>query len=122
MKRDGSRKTGYSDYVPVSLPITSVSREFKGVAASVYNKLRGSSKASKCCFHLYIINLGVTDMGEQEAKQCYTVADLCRILPIGRNAVYRLVNEEGFPKLRVGRKIIIPVRKFHEWIEQRAVE
>lgn len=47
----------------------------------------------------------------------YTVKDLLLLLPIGRNSVYRLVNQEGFPKVKVGKKIIIPAVKFHEWFE-----
>ncbi|WP_168118529.1 helix-turn-helix domain-containing protein [Paenibacillus sp. HB172176] len=52
-------------------------------------------------------------------KQWYTITDLCEIFPIGRNAIYRLVNEEGFPKIRVGRRIIIPVEMYEEWIKNR---
>ncbi|WP_425517574.1 helix-turn-helix domain-containing protein [Paenibacillus agaridevorans] len=45
--------------------------------------------------------------------------DLYELLPLGRNSIYKLVNEKGFPKIRVGRRIIIPAKKFKEWTEAR---
>jgi len=47
----------------------------------------------------------------------YTVNDLPKILPIGRNAAYRLVNQEGFPKIKIGKKILIPAAKFYQWLD-----
>ncbi|OUS77258.1 hypothetical protein B1748_08930 [Paenibacillus sp. MY03] len=58
-------------------------------------------------------------MSNPELKEWYTMQDLYEMLPLGRNSVYKLVNEEGFPKIRIGRRIIIPVQKFKEWTEAR---
>ncbi|MCW3795399.1 helix-turn-helix domain-containing protein [Paenibacillus sp. LS1] len=53
-------------------------------------------------------------------KMFFTVEELYEILPIGKNAVYKLVKEEGFPKLKVGKKIIIPVKGFMQWVEHKS--
>lgn len=47
----------------------------------------------------------------------YTISDLLELLPLGRNTIYSLVNRDDFPKVRIGRKIIIPVQKLNEWLE-----
>lgn len=56
-------------------------------------------------------------MDNKEQVLFYTVSDLYELLPIGRNSIYRLVNRSDFPKLRVGKRIIIPVQKLTEWLE-----
>lgn len=46
-------------------------------------------------------------MGNQD-RRFYTVPELVAMLPLGRNTIYRWVQEPDFPKIVVGRKIIIP--------------
>lgn len=46
----------------------------------------------------------------------YTVKELMKILPLGRNSVYKIVNKENFPKVFVGRKILIPVDQFKDYM------
>lgn len=50
----------------------------------------------------------------------YTVDDMRRILGIGRNSAYGLVNKKGFPCVRVGSRIVIPADLFHEWVARQA--
>ncbi|ADO54213.1 MULTISPECIES: helix-turn-helix domain-containing protein [Paenibacillus] len=52
-------------------------------------------------------------------KLCYTVAELHDILPLGMNSLYKLVNREDFPKIRVGKKIIIPAKGLKLWLEKQ---
>ena len=40
-------------------------------------------------------------------------------LGVGRNTVYELVNRSDFPKIRVGRKIIVPRDAFAKWLERQ---
>lgn len=54
-------------------------------------------------------------------KLFYTIDELYEILPLGKNSLYSLVKREGFPKVIVGRKILIPVKGFNLWIEQNSV-
>ncbi|MFI2856256.1 helix-turn-helix domain-containing protein [Paenibacillus sp. JSM ZJ436] len=37
----------------------------------------------------------------------YTVSQLSEILPLGKNSIYRLVSQSDFPKMVVGKKILI---------------
>lgn len=48
-----------------------------------------------------------------------SVAEVQKALGIGRNSVYDLVNRADFPKIRMGRKIIIPRDAFLRWLDQQ---
>ena len=50
----------------------------------------------------------------------YSVEDIQRILGIGRNSAYRLVNEKDFPSVYVGNRIVIPTDLFQKWVNQQA--
>lgn len=49
-------------------------------------------------------------------KQFYTVNDLAEIMPIGKTNIYSLVHSKDFPAITVGRRIIIPIDRFNEWL------
>lgn len=49
-------------------------------------------------------------------KQFYTVSDLSEILPISKTNIYSLVHSNGFPAITIGRRIIVPIDKFNEWL------
>jgi len=53
-------------------------------------------------------------------KLCYTVSELYDILPLGKNALYKLVNQSDFPKIKVGKKILIPTEGLLQWIQKSA--
>ena len=38
---------------------------------------------------------------------------------VGKNTVYALVNREDFPKIRLGRKILIPRDALNRWLERQ---
>ncbi|GGA49268.1 helix-turn-helix domain-containing protein [Paenibacillus physcomitrellae] len=57
-------------------------------------------------------------MTKDNQQVCYTINDLAAILPLGRNSLYKLVNRSDFPKIRVGRKLLIPITSFKAWLEQ----
>lgn len=46
----------------------------------------------------------------------YTVNELAKVLNIGMNSAYYLVNSKDFPKITVGRKILVPKKALEEWI------
>lgn len=50
-------------------------------------------------------------------KLVYTVRETAKMLNIGMNSAYNLVNSKEFPKIQVGRKILIPKRGLESWIE-----
>ena len=43
---------------------------------------------------------------------------MCDLMSIGRTTGYNLVNTPGFPKLHIGRKVLIPYRQLVEWTEK----
>jgi len=51
-------------------------------------------------------------------KVCYSVSELGAVLGIGRNGAYALVHQEGFPAIKLGKRIVIPVEALKEWLKQ----
>lgn len=43
------------------------------------------------------------------------VRDIKTILGISQSQAYNLVNSDGFPTLRIGKTILIPVEDFDKW-------
>ncbi|MBS6500662.1 MAG: helix-turn-helix domain-containing protein [Clostridium sp.] len=52
-----------------------------------------------------------------ESKKTMGVKEFAEHYGIGINNAYTMVNAEGFPKIRLGRKIVIISSKIDEWIE-----
>lgn len=48
------------------------------------------------------------------------VNDVASILAISRVSAYELVKSNGFPVVRVGRRIKIPKAAFIEWLDKQA--
>lgn len=53
-------------------------------------------------------------------KMALSVADVGEVLGISKPKVYDLLNLPGFPRLRIGRRWIIPREPLEEWIRARA--
>ncbi len=53
---------------------------------------------------------------------CYDMKSLHEVLPIGKNNLYALVHSKGFPKITVGKRIIIPKKAFEEWLSESSKE
>lgn len=51
-----------------------------------------------------------------ENRKNINVKGLCDYLGIGRATAYELVNSEGFPSFRIGKRILINVDALQEWI------
>lgn len=54
-----------------------------------------------------------------ENKKIITVKEFCEEYNVGVNKGYELINCEGFPMLRVGRKILIIRSKVDLWFEEQ---
>lgn len=48
-------------------------------------------------------------------KKTMTVKEFSKTYGIGMNSAYKVVNSEGFPAIRVGRKIIIIKDQVDNW-------
>lgn len=49
-----------------------------------------------------------------------TVEEVGKVLGIGRPKAYELANREDFPKLRLGKRIIIPKNAFIKWMDTQS--
>ena len=50
-------------------------------------------------------------------KYAVEESELSKILGISKNKAYEVVNRYDFPKIRVGRRIIISKKHFLEWMD-----
>ena len=41
---------------------------------------------------------------------------LADLLGVSHSSVYELIQEDGFPSLRIGKRIVIPKEKLRQWI------
>lgn len=48
-----------------------------------------------------------------------TVDQVAETLHISRGSLSKIMGEEGFPRFRVGRRILIPEGMFSEWIKRK---
>ena len=53
-------------------------------------------------------------------KYTMSVDEMAAAIGISRPKAYELVNSEGFPVIRIGRRIRIPVSSLEEWITEQA--
>jgi len=50
------------------------------------------------------------------------VKQLADLLGVSDSSVYELIQEDGFPSLRIGKRIVIPKEELREWISDRTKE
>ena len=55
-------------------------------------------------------------MEKQDTTLAISVEEMGRRLDLSRVMAYRLVRSEGFPAVRVGGRIVIPVRELEAWL------
>lgn len=61
----------------------------------------------------------MVDLVQQEnSEEFYTMKDLKTVMPLGQNQIYKLVHTKGFPKIMIGRRILIPKTQFNEWVNK----
>lgn len=44
------------------------------------------------------------------------VKQLVDLLGVSESSVYELIREEGFPSLRIGKRIVVPKEELRKWI------
>ena len=52
----------------------------------------------------------------EELPLLLNVKQLADLLGISDSSVYELIQEEDFPSLRIGKRIVVPKEKLREWI------
>ena len=53
-------------------------------------------------------------------KSVMNVQELARQMGISLPKAYELVKEPGFPTIRIGTRILIPVEGFRDWLRQKS--
>ncbi len=54
-----------------------------------------------------------------EKRTCMTVEQMGAELGICRQNAYDLARSEGFPTVRIGRRMVIPIAAFEKWLEDQ---
>lgn len=50
-----------------------------------------------------------------------SVEEAARLLGLGRSAAYELLARGDLPRVKVGRRTLVPVRALSEWVERAAL-
>ena len=50
------------------------------------------------------------------------VETVAKVLGVSDSSVYELIQEDDFPSLRIGKRIVIPKEELREWISTRTKE
>ena len=53
-------------------------------------------------------------------RLCISVDEMGKRLGICRVNAYELANTEGFPSIRLGRRLLVPVMALERWLEAQA--
>lgn len=56
----------------------------------------------------------------QLEKKVYNTTECAEVLGISRPKMYELARSKGFPSVRIGAKIVIPICKLNEWLDAQA--
>ena len=52
-------------------------------------------------------------------SEVYTVADIQKLLKIGRDSAYELVKQDSFPSIKIKNQYRIPKESFYEWLNKK---
>lgn len=53
-------------------------------------------------------------------KLCYNMKELATLFPIGKNNLYNMVHQENFPKIVIGKRIMVPKSGLEKWLLETA--
>jgi len=60
-----------------------------------------------------------TIIAAPEKRTCMTVEQMGAELGICRQSAYELARSNGFPTVRIGKRMVIPVAAFEKWLEDQ---
>ena len=55
------------------------------------------------------------------AKSFYSVQDVQEMFGVCRTTATKIIHSEGFPMLKIDRKIFIPIAVFEKWFKERTI-
>lgn len=53
------------------------------------------------------------------SKIVYSVQEVADLLGIGLSAAYTLTKSEGFPCIKIGKRRVVSIEAFHQWVEKQ---
>lgn len=59
--------------------------------------------------------------GPREEKRYYSIPQIKEMLPLGTTRIYQLLAEGAIPCIRLGRRFIVPKKKFDEWLDSGGI-
>ena len=59
-------------------------------------------------------------MRDQEKAMVYTINDLTEKLKISKSMAYQIARNQDFPKVRIGKRILIPAEGLKEWLVKQS--
>ena len=59
-------------------------------------------------------------MSESQRQLCYNLKEGAKAAGVSPPTMRALVHSAGFPALRVGRRILIPIAGLERWLEEQA--
>lgn len=65
---------------------------------------------------------GVKKMINKTETLCYDMKTLKSVIPLGANKLYELVHSDGFPKITVGKRILVPKIALEKWLSDNAFQ
>ncbi len=70
-------------------------------------------------FSHILLDKRATERGIRMEKIVYTVKEISNLLGIGLPAAYQLVRSDGFPCIKVGKRLVVPIVAFHTWVKEQ---
>ena len=55
-------------------------------------------------------------------KLTYSVAEAAQVLGIGETRMRQLARTDGFPTIRVGKRLLISIKGLERWVEEQAAK
>lgn len=59
---------------------------------------------------------------ENRVASCISVPEMAKRLGVSRATAYRLAISEGFPTIRVGRRLLVNEKMFETWMDEQATQ
>ena len=57
-------------------------------------------------------------VGRSLERMAYTVLEVAEVLGLSKDKVYELIRGNRIPHKRLGRRIIVPRKRFEEWLAE----
>lgn len=57
---------------------------------------------------------------EQIPKKVYSVPEAASVLGISTTKMYQLIRSQGFPVIVIGKRRVIPIKDFEQWMTKQA--